>query len=94
MFVIIIFNEILESKVFFLKRFSCSVRDFSHDLSNEEVQVLKIDLSFYSILQTAYHPSYLKSQGIPFSFQHFQEKELKFRQGTSEHSVRSMKRQK
>ena len=44
MFVIIIFNEILESKVFFLKRFSCSVRDFSHDLSNEEVQVLKIDL--------------------------------------------------
>ena len=69
-----------------MKTIPCSDRVYYRDLSNEEVQAIKNDLFLYhSMLHTAYHLCCLKFQGIPFSFQHSLEKELKLRYGTNDY---------
>ena len=61
-----------------MKTIPCSDRVYYRDLSNEEVQAIKNDLSLYhSMFHAADHPCCLKFLGIPF--QHSQEKELKLR---------------
>ena len=69
-----------------MKTVPCSDRVYYRDLPDEEVQAIKNDLFLYhSMLQPAYHLCCLKFQGIPFSFQHSLEKELKLRYGTNDY---------
>ena len=69
-----------------MKTIPYSDRVYYRDLSTDEVQAIENDLFLYhSMLQPAYHLCCLKFRGIPFSFQHSLEKELKLRYGTNDY---------